>query len=128
MRGFGLTLIAFAGLAAAAGIDGKWTSEIKAGGKKAANQPAAPVTFDLKSDGGALQGSVITKGRRERSTTIQDGKLEGDTFSFMTVQKGKKGDVKTLWKGTLDGEQLKGTRTREGARRSADFTAKRAAS
>ena len=55
-----LTTILFTGLAFA-GIDGKWTVELKAAGKK---QPATvtTMTLDLKSEGAALTGAVIASG------------------------------------------------------------------
>ena len=44
---------------------------------------------------------------------------------FVTINKTKKGEQKVIWTATLDGDQLRGTRTRKGAKRSVPFTAKR---
>ena len=60
------------------------------------------------------------------SVAIQDGKIEGNQFSFTTVQTSKKkGDQKVEWKGTVEGDQLKGTRSSGKRGRGAPFTAKR---
>jgi hypothetical protein len=111
-------------LASAAGLEGKWSAEFKASGKKAqANaKKAGPVTLSLTSDGKQLGGSV---GSGKRSATIQEGKVDGSSFSFVTVQKGKKGEAKMFWSGTLDGDTIQGTRARDGAKRRASFVAKR---
>jgi hypothetical protein len=112
----------------AAGIDGKWVGEVKvkAGKKKGGGEQPQKVTFDLKSSGGKLSGTVTgDKGRRGRSMEVVDGRIEGDSVSFTTVQKGRKAEQKWVWRGTLRGEDLTGTRSREGARRGASFAAKR---
>jgi len=48
---------------------------------------------------------------------IQEGKIDGDGFTFSTVQHTKKGDVKFTWQGTLEGEQISGRCTRDRAKR-----------
>jgi len=117
--------------AAAAGIDGRWTCEVKAAGRRAVNAKGktatpGPLVLDLKSESGKLTGTVRSStGKRGRQMQIQDGKLEGDSFSFVTVARGKKDDRKWTWRGALHGEEISGTRTREGARRGQPFTAKR---
>ena len=86
----------------------------------------ATVTLELKSQGSQLTGSVIaSKGKRARPTAIQDGKIDVERFTFLTVQHAKKGDVKFTWQGTLNGEQISGTRSRDGAKWGVPFTAKR---
>jgi hypothetical protein len=125
------TLILFvlaACLATAATIDGAWTSEMKmkAGKKSGGQERTVQVKLNLKTQGDQITGTVVSGGKK-RSTTaqIQDGKIDGNQFSFTTVSKGKKGEQKTQWKGTLDGDQLSGTRSREGGKRGQPFTAKR---
>jgi hypothetical protein len=120
-------LVVFA--AAAAGIDGRWTSTVAArgkAGKKGAAKGPTEVVLSLRNDGGHLTGSVLRAGgKKARPLTIQDGTLTGDSFSFTTVQKTKKGEQKATWRGTLRGDELTGTRTREGGRRGRPFTARR---
>lgn len=128
------TLILFllaACLASAAALDGTWTSEMKMkAGKKAGGQErTVSLTFNLKSDGdGQITGSVISGGRKRSQTAqIQSGKLDGNNFSFVTVQTTKKGEQKLEWRGTLDNDTLQGTRAPQGGKgkRSQTFTAKR---
>lgn len=110
----------------AAALDGKWLAKIE---RKDAAKGAVTLEFtlELKVDGDKLTGTVTGgAGRRPLTMTIENGKVEGDRFSFTTVQKGRKGDQKFLWEGTIAGDELKGTRTTEGRRRGLPFSAKRA--
>ena len=116
-----LTLCAFSLAASAAGIDGKWTSESKRGDN------TVQQTLTLKSDGGTLTGTIETSFNGQgRSTDIKNGKLDGDKFSFTTVQRGKQGEMTVVWEGTVTGDELAGTQKREGGDQSRPFTAKRA--
>jgi hypothetical protein len=114
------------GCAAAAGLDGRWTAEVHPAGKKAAAVQTASFRLDLKTDGGQLTGSVVSAhGRKALPMAIVNGRLDGDRFTFTTVQHGKKGDVTFNWQGTVTGDQISGTRNRNGAKHGAGFTAKR---
>ena len=108
----------------AAGIDGKWTSEMVGRGQDGEIKIAT--TFDLKSSGETLTGTVATAGPRPGSAEIMEGKIAGGKFSFKTKQTTKKGEMINVWEGTMDGDSLKGTRVREGGNNSTEFTAKRA--
>ncbi len=114
----------FAITASAASIDGTWVS--KRTMKRQGQERTITTTFNLKSAGSQLTGTVTTAfGQRERTVDIQNGKIEGNAFSFTTVQKGRQGqEMKILWKGTVEGDQLKGEAGPEG-RRARPFTAKR---
>ena len=131
MRRLLMVLLGCAALAAAAAtVDGTWKADLGAAQKKAGKRGNAPqaasVIFDLKNVDGKLTGTVTSSaGKRGRSMTIQDGKLEGDRFSFTSVQRTKKGEQKWAWSGTVTDGQLTGTRRRDGARRGQSFTAKR---
>jgi hypothetical protein len=121
---FGLAAV----LASAASLDGTWNSEMKMrGGKKGGGQEqTVTVTLNLKTDGDKVTGTVVSGGKKRSATAqIQDGKIEGNQFSFTTVQKTKKGEQKLTWHGTIEGDQLQGTRAREGGKRGQPFTAKR---
>ncbi len=118
-----LTLILCAAslAATAAGIDGKWVSESKRG------ENTIQQTLTLKSDGGALTGTVETSfNGNSRSTDIKAGKVDGNKFSFSMVQRGKQGEITVTWEGTVNGDELSGTQKREGGDQSRPFTAKRA--
>jgi hypothetical protein len=117
-----------ASVASAASIDGKWALEMKmpAGKKGGGEGRTLEATLDLKSSGSQLTGSMtMTMRQRERTIEIQDGKIEGDKFSFTTMQRGRQGEMKIIWEGTVSGDELKGERKREGAPRGVPFTAKR---
>jgi hypothetical protein len=120
----------FSPILSAASIDGKWVAEVKAkaGKKKGGGERTTAIAFDLRSSGDALTGIVTSGGRRrDRSMEIRDGRIEGDSFSFTTVQKNRKAKAerKWTWKATLQGDELRGIRSREGARRGVPFTARR---
>ncbi len=120
-------LCVVAATASAAQVDGKWVGETKMQpGKKGGGERTATFTLDLKSNGSALTGSVSAEtGRRDRPAEIKDGKIDGNAFSFTTVQTSRKGEQKWSWRGTVEGDELNCTRTREGGRRGMSFTAKR---
>jgi hypothetical protein len=107
-------LLLFAGLAAAAAIDGKWVSERKM--ERDGQSFTIIQTFDLKSDGNKLTGTVSMQfGDMEpRSMEIKEGKLDGDKFSFATEMSTPNGDFKMVYEGTVAGDTLKGTSSREG--------------
>ena len=116
----------FAGTMLAATIDGKWKATTEAKGKNGKSSTVTTV-FDLKSDGDKLTGTVTTgRGRRDVTMDIKDGKIEGDRFSFTTIQQNKKkGEVKLQWNGTVSGEELKGSSAPNGKRKGKEFSAKR---
>jgi hypothetical protein len=120
MRIFGsilVCLLLLAGLLLAAAIDGKWVVERKV--ERGGESFTITQTFDLKSDGSKLTGTVTTVfGQREPFTAeIRDGKVEGNKFSFVTVMSTPNGEFKSSYEGTVEGDMLKGTVTpgREGA-------------
>lgn len=113
--------------AAAASIDGKWKTEMKMPEGKKGPGGTIVTVLELKADGDKITGKVTNSiNGRERTVEIQDGKLDGDKFTFTTVQQGRGGggEMKLVWSGTVSGDELKGTRGRE-AGRGMPFTAKR---
>jgi hypothetical protein len=119
-----LALFACALAACAAGIDGHWSAQL-ARGKKAAEQPPAPFSIDLKTSGATVTGSVALPGKKKPQVqAIENGKLDGGHLTFTTSQKGKN-PVSFSWDATLEGDQLAGTRTRDGAKHGQKFTAQR---
>ena len=108
----------------AASIDGKWVGAVEQRGKRAGDATKAQITMDLRSEGSKLSGKV-SAGRKGRAAEIQNGRIEGDKFSFETLQKNAKGEIKMVWSGASSGDELKGERLRDGRRRAMPFTAKR---
>jgi hypothetical protein len=120
-----LTFALFAGSALAAGIDGKWVAERKM--ERDGQAFTITQTFDLKSAGNNLTGKIEMQfGDQEpRSVEIQDGKIDGDKFSFNTVMTTPNGEMKIAYSGAVEGDTLKGTSQREGGGQSRPFEAKR---
>jgi hypothetical protein len=117
------------GVAAAADITGKWVAERKMKTPDGEERTITS-TLDLKADGGKLTGTVTSSmgGGQGRSVEIQEGKIDGNKISFITVQPGRQGgEMKMKWEATVDGNEMKGTQAREGAPegRSFPFTAKK---
>lgn len=111
-------------LGMAAGVDGKWTAEIIARAKKGAETKTL-TTFAFKTSGDGLTGTVTAGARQKNAIEIIDGKVAGSKVSFKTKATTKKGEQITVWEGTVDGDTFQGTRGREGAKRTTEFTAKR---
>ena len=114
---FALSVAAFG-----ASIDGKWTMEQRA------KESTVTVTFQFKADGSALNGTMVRPGKRSKTISIQNGKIEGDKFSFETVATSKKkGDIRTKWNGSVGETELVGRRHADaGKGKGAAFTMKKA--
>lgn len=117
-------------LSAAASIDGKWVAQVEMprGRKQQQSTETRPVemTFDFKTEGNNLTGTMSGGLRRAGEAKIENGTIDGGKVAFTTSHSTKRGDFKTKWEGTIDGDQLKLKRSMEGARRSMEITAKRA--
>ena len=122
-----LAALAFALLASAAGIDGRWNAQTSPRKNNKAGADPAAFTLDLKTQDGKLTGTVSMPGKKKpRLQTIAAGTVDGAKVTFTTSQVAKKKNAVTFtWQATIDGDQLTGTRTREGAKRGVGFTAKR---
>lgn len=109
-----LMLCLLCGVAFAAAIDGKWYSERKM--NRDGQEFVIKTTFDLKSDGAKLTGTLtMAFGDMEpRSIPISDGKIDGAKFSFTTVMQTPNGEFKSTYDGTVEGDMIKGTSAREG--------------
>ena len=59
----------------AADVDGKWSGNISTPGGD------FPAQFEFKADGTSLTGTTL--GPDGMSVNIKDGKIDGDTFTFM---------------------------------------------
>ena len=103
---FALSVAAFG-----ASIDGKWTMEQKA------KDQTVVLTFNLKADGGTITGDMMRPGKKARTMSIQNGKIDGEKFSFETVANNKKkGEIRTKWEGTVGDNQLTGRRMAQGGK------------
>ena len=114
----------FALTASAAGIDGKWLSERTM--ERQGKTMTLTTTLELKSSGNALTGTMASvTPRGERSVEIQNGKVDGDNFSFTVVQKGRDGETTVTYEGSVSGDDMTATQKREGSDQARPFTAKR---
>jgi opacity protein-like surface antigen len=103
----------------AADITGKWTAQVPG-----RDGQMRETTFNFKVDGEKLTGT--TSGPQGAEAPISDGKVKADELSFTVTMSFGGNDVKLNYKGKVTGDEIKFTRTREGADRSTEFTAKRA--
>ena len=78
MRTFILTVLFMlvAGMAFAADIDGTWNGEVAGMG---GGEPMK-ISYTFKADGNTLTGT--TKGMDGNDISIQDGKIDGNSFSY----------------------------------------------
>jgi hypothetical protein len=126
LKAFVATLAFFlvASAALAGGIDGKWKYEHKVG--KKGEGAIYGLLLDLKSSGSKLTGTVtILTPMTARDFPIDDGKLDGNRFSFSSSLETSHGVITTYYQGTLEGDTLKGTMQRTGAKRVEPFEATR---
>lgn len=87
----------------AAGIDGRWRAEVP--GRDA----PVPVTFDLKAEGETLTGTISAD--VVGTTEIQEGKVDGETVSFVQVLTRGQRQIRFQYEGKLAGDSLELTRT-----------------
>lgn len=107
-----------AGLVQAADVTGKWTGQVPG-----RDGQMREITYTFKADGETLTGTM--SGFRGQEMPISDGKISGDTLSF--VVKVEFGGNAMEWKhtGKIVGEEIQ--MKREGSRGPArEFTLKRA--
>lgn len=113
-----LTILCLASIFAfGADVTGKWVASVEG-----RNGQTREVTYNLKSEGSALTGTVTgMRGDME----ISDGKIEGDKISFKTKAEFNGNTFVMTYQGVVSGDELKLTQTREGSDRSREITAKR---
>jgi hypothetical protein len=123
MKQFFLAAVALLGIfvfaASAADVTGKWVAEVPGREGNTMTQ-----TFNLKSDGGTVTGTVATQ---RGEVAISDGKISGDTITFNQTMKMGDNEVKMNYTGKIEGDTIKFTREREGGNRKQEFVAKRSA-
>jgi hypothetical protein len=102
----------------AADVTGKWTGQVptRDGGTREA-------TFNFKQDGEKLTGTMTGP---QGDIELKDGVVKGDDVSFNVALSFGGNDVKLIYKGKVAGDEIKFTRTREGADQTQEFTVKRA--
>jgi hypothetical protein len=86
----------------AADVTGKWEAE-------QAGRDGTPTktTFAFKVAGTTLTGTVTNP---QGEVTISEGKVEGDTITFVTVRKFGENEMKQTWTGKVSGDEISFTR------------------
>ncbi len=82
----------------AADITGKWTAETKGRDGETRTQ-----TFDLKQDGEKLTGTVSSP---MGESQISDGKVDGDTVSFVVKMERNGNEMKMPYTGKVSGNEI----------------------
>jgi hypothetical protein len=113
----GLAMLALAGCASAADITGTW--------KGTAETPAGKVqrTFNFKVDGSKLTGEATSDVLG--NSTIQEGKINGDTITFtidVTIQGNQ---AKANYTGKIEGDQIKMSVKVEGVEQTIEYSVTR---
>jgi hypothetical protein len=135
MKMVAITALAFcagAMSALAAGINGKWVSEMQVGSAEG-KKYVLTSTFNFKSDGNSFTGTIVQvseaswmSGMNGKSFDISDGKVDGDKFLFKVTTETKQGQKTAVYEGTIEGDRLKGTTKYRGIGITQPFEAKRA--
>jgi hypothetical protein len=104
--------------------DWTWTAPGRNG------NPDHTITLTLKADGASLTGKVSAPGREGKiiETPIADGKVNGDSISFIVIRQNKGQSVTNDYSGTIADGQITGKieSIHDGTPQSHDWTAKRA--
>jgi hypothetical protein len=118
MAAVAVAVAILAAVVQAADVTGKWTGNVptRDGGTREA-------TFTFKQDGEKLAGSMTGP---QGDIELKEGAVKGDDVSFNVEMNFGGNAVKLIYKGKVAGEEIKFTRTREGADQKQEFTVKRA--
>jgi hypothetical protein len=110
-------MVTLAASAMAADVSGNW--------KATAEGPNGPLerTFVFKVDGNKLTGE--TTSQLLGKSTINDGKVDGDTLSFTIAAKFQDNEVKLTYKGKVSTNGNEITLTSEGIGATLEWRAKR---
>ncbi len=110
-------LVALSGLLCAADVTGTWKGAFDYNGN------SVPLTFNFKSSGDAVTGTV--DGLPTPSAEIKDGKLQGEGLTFWITIEYQGQPVKLVYKGKLSGDQIQFAFGTEDGAWGTEMTAKR---
>ena len=96
---------------------GKWKGSFDAGGTP------RDITFDLKSSGDALTGTI--GGMPQGTSDIKDGKMQGDNLSFWFTTEYQGNSLKLVCKGQIKGDEIRFSMGIEDGSWSTEFVAKK---
>lgn len=116
-----LALFCFTFAALAADVTGKWTAQLPGRGG------TQMMTFTFSVSGDTLTGSIENA---RGANPISEGKIDGDTISFVETRSFNGNEVKITYTGKVSGDTIQFTRSGGGGRgrrggggRGATFTA-----
>src|SRR3954471_602809 len=115
-----LLTLAIASLTAlAADVTGTWKAEFNT------QRGLQKYTFTLKQDGLSVTGKAnVERDGAKREAELKDGKVEGDTVTFVEPLKIQDNDIRIVYTGKISGNEIKFTR-KVGDFGSSEATAKR---
>src|ERR1051325_2298121 len=115
-----LLALAIASLSAlAADISGTWKADFNT------QRGLQKYTFTLKQDGTSVTGKAnVERDGEKREAELKDGKLEGDTITFVEPLKIQDNEIKITYTGKFSSNEIKFTR-KVGDFGSSEATAKR---
>ncbi|HYO83906.1 MAG TPA: hypothetical protein VES20_21055 [Bryobacteraceae bacterium] len=126
-----MLFVAAVSMAMASDVQGTWSSEREVGDSDGKTYKHVSV-ITLKEESGVLTGSVVATSEapwmREntgKAVDIQDGKVDGNKFTFKLVQEASNGVRTAAYEGTVTGDQMKGVIKFRGIGQSWVFDAKR---
>src|SRR5262245_27055648 len=114
-----LALVVVSFPAFAADITGTWKAEFNT------QRGLQKYTFTLKQDGTSVTGKAnVERDGEKREAELKEGKVEGDTVSFVEPLKIQDNEIKITYTGKISGNEIKFTR-KVGDFGSSEATAKR---
>jgi hypothetical protein len=114
-----LALAAISLSAFAADITGTWKAEFET------QRGVQKYTFTLKQDGAKLTGKAsVEREGEKREAELKEGKVEGETVTFVEPLKIQENEIKITYTGKISGNEIKFTR-KVGDFGSSEATAKR---
>src|SRR5580765_5605259 len=117
-----LTLAALSLSALAADVTGTWKAEFDT------QRGLQKYTFTLKQDGASVTGKAsVERDGEKREAELKEGKVEGDTVTFVETLKVQDNELRITYTGKLSSNEIKFTR-KVGDFGSSEATAKREAS
>ncbi|MCI0540031.1 MAG: hypothetical protein L0Z50_32900, partial [Verrucomicrobiales bacterium] len=100
-----LALAAFSLSALAADITGTWKAEFNT------QRGLQKYTFTLKQDGPSVTGKAsVEREGEKREAELKEGKVEGDTVTFVEPLKIQDNEIKITYTGKISGNEIKLTR------------------
>lgn len=117
MKCLTILIALFAFTAAAADLTGKW--------KATAEGPNGSMerTFDFKVEGAKLTGETVSS--MMGKSTLANGKVEGDNFSFTITVKFQDNEMQVSYKGKVTGNEITMTASFAGGDQTMEWKGKR---